>query len=302
MPTPRAHLESRAVALQQYLELLKTSEYTRFNKVLRKLERNITAMLNGVDGDLSAVPRRSLEKLLRDLSKLNKSDLDKSVADHLERLEAFSGYSYAMEASAMASVSPTIAGALVHDTAQSAVWKYAKERPLSATGDLLEPFIKDLSARQVSIVEKTIRKAHANGWSTADTIKIIKGTKKQGYKDGLMMKLGKQTATIVRTSMQHVNNSARQVIWAENDDIVIGYRWVSTLDDRTSDVCQDLDGEVFKVGEGPVPPAHPNCRSVTIAELRKEFDIFDKGATRSSEDGYIPADTSFHEWLEDQGE
>lgn len=298
MPTPRTHLINRAVALQEYLEALKVSEYVRFNKVLRKLERNITQMLNEVDGDLSAVRRSRLEKLLRDLSKVNKADLDKSVADHLERLEAFSGYSYAMEASAMASVSPTIAGALVSDTPQAAVWKYAKERPLSATGDLLEPFVKDLGTRQVAVIEKTIRKAHANGWSVQDTIKIIKGTKSKGYADGLMVKLGKQTATVVRTSMQHVNNSARQVVWADNEDIVIGYRWVSTLDDRTSDVCQDLDGEVFKVGEGPIPPAHPNCRSVTIAELRPEFDIFNKGATRSSEDGYVPADMTYHEWLE----
>ena len=301
MARTTAILTSRAVSLQEYLELLKTSEYVRFNKVLRKLERNVTAMLDAADGDLSAVPRARLEKLLRDMSKINKRDLDESVADHLERLESFAGYSYALEAGGLARLSSRIADAMQADTPQARVWRAARERPLSATGDLLEPFVKDLGTRQVAILERTVRKAATNGMSTGDVTRLLKGTKKRGYADGMMTKLGKQTATVVRTAMQHVNNSARQVVWADNDDIVTGYRWVSTLDDRTSDVCQDLDGEVFKIGDGPIPPAHPNCRSTTIAELRDEFDIFDKGATRSSADGYIPADTSFHEWLEENG-
>lgn len=292
------HLQARAEALQDYLELLKTSEFVRFNKVLRTLERNVAALLDAVDGDLSAVSRARLEKLLRDMSKINKGALDSAVKSYLTRLEAFAGYSYAMEGSALASVAPTIADVLKLTSKKSAVFAEAIKRPIGATGELLEPFIKNVSPRQVALIETTIRKAHANGMTAQQTTALIKGTRKKNYSDGLTQKLGRQTATVVRTSMQHVNNVARQVVWKDNDDIVNGYIWVSTLDGRTSAVCQDRDGEVYEVGKGPVPPAHPNCRSTTVAKLRKEFDIFDVGATRSSENGYVRADLTFPEWLE----
>jgi hypothetical protein len=42
------------------------------------------------------------------------------------------------------------------------------------------------------------------------------------------------------------------------------YLWVSVLDSKTSAVCRSLDGEVFVYGTGPVPPAHPNCRSSIV--------------------------------------
>jgi SPP1 gp7 family putative phage head morphogenesis protein len=43
-------------------------------------------------------------------------------------------------------------------------------------------------------------------------------------------------------------------------------RWVSTMDERTSEICEELDGVEVGVDEqfpGGIdgPPAHPNCRS-----------------------------------------
>lgn len=42
------------------------------------------------------------------------------------------------------------------------------------------------------------------------------------------------------------------------------YQWVSTMDSRTSDICQNLHGRVFAIGQGPLPPAHINCRSTIV--------------------------------------
>jgi len=45
------------------------------------------------------------------------------------------------------------------------------------------------------------------------------------------------------------------------------YRWVSTLSERTSDICRNLNGRIFEFGKGPLPPAHINCRStITVVE------------------------------------
>lgn len=45
------------------------------------------------------------------------------------------------------------------------------------------------------------------------------------------------------------------------------YIYIATLDSRTSEICRELDGKVFKINEAQVgvnyPPMHPNCRSTT---------------------------------------
>lgn len=46
------------------------------------------------------------------------------------------------------------------------------------------------------------------------------------------------------------------------------YQILATLDDRTCDICADLDGQVFDMDDYEVgltaPPFHPNCRTTTI--------------------------------------
>lgn len=45
------------------------------------------------------------------------------------------------------------------------------------------------------------------------------------------------------------------------------YKYDAFLDSRTSDICRELDGKLFKVSEMQIgvnaPPMHPNCRSTT---------------------------------------
>jgi SPP1 gp7 family putative phage head morphogenesis protein len=73
-----------------------------------------------------------------------------------------------------------------------------------------------------------------------------------------------QIMTIVRTSIQDVSNQASQQVYRANSDITSKYRYLATLDGRTSAICRSLDGQEFKYGEGPTPPVHFNCRSTTI--------------------------------------
>ncbi len=74
---------------------------------------------------------------------------------------------------------------------------------------------------------------------------------------------------------------------------------VATLDSHTSDLCQDLDGEVFDMKDYEVgvtaPPFHPWCRTVTAPWFE---DNYGERAARD-EDGqtyYVPADMKYHEW------
>jgi SPP1 gp7 family putative phage head morphogenesis protein len=220
-----------------------------------------------------------------------------AVESLLDRLKDIAEYSFATEGAALASVVESV---VVKPITEAVIWKAVAERPLSSSGELLQPWMKRLTGAEILQVESLLRKARSEGMSNSDITRVLRGTRENRYTDGMMIKLGRQNATLVRTAVQHVNSVARQAFWESNSGLVTGYRWLSVLDRRTSRECASLDGREFKFNEGPLPPVHPNCRSTTVAVLSKEFDIFDEGATRAAQGGPVPADMSYYEWLKTQ--
>jgi SPP1 gp7 family putative phage head morphogenesis protein len=68
-----------------------------------------------------------------------------------------------------------------------------------------------------------------------------------------------QVIALIRTSINQVANTASQQVYEANQDITPRYRYVATLDTRTSAICRALDGKEFEYGRGPMPPQHFNC-------------------------------------------
>ncbi len=109
----------------------------------------------------------------------------------------------------------------------------------------------------------------------------------------------RQIQTIVRTSVNQVQNQASQAVYAANSKIAPKYEYVATLDSRTTPICQRLDGQQFKYNKGPTPPQHFNCRSTTVPiiddeDLRKKFPD-----TRPSATGRVPQGMNYATWLKD---
>lgn len=112
-----------------------------------------------------------------------------------------------------------------------------------------------------------------NGWRQTEVNRLVMGVK-SGFVQGMTTRqivknvVGpggladiseRNAATVIRTALAHVSNEARQQVYAQNDDIITKYEWVSTLDSRTSAVCRSRDSMQYEIGKGPLPPAHPNC-------------------------------------------
>jgi len=96
-----------------------------------------------------------------------------------------------------------------------------------------------------------------------------------------MMK--RQAKTLVSTIINAVSSIARNKMYEQNERLIDRYEWVSTLDGRTTFVCMARDGKLYRVNEGPMPPAHYGCRSTTIPKVKKEFDLgLDIQGTRPS--------------------
>lgn len=69
---------------------------------------------------------------------------------------------------------------------------------------------------------------------------------------------------IVRTEGTRINNEAMMKTF-DDSKLYDEYEYVAVIDRKTSDVCKDLDGEIFKLKDREVginfPPMHVNCRS-----------------------------------------
>lgn len=74
---------------------------------------------------------------------------------------------------------------------------------------------------------------------------------------------------------------------------------VATLDSHTSQICQDLDGQVFDMKDYQAgvtaPPFHPWCRSTTVPYFE---DNFGERAARDSDGNtyYVPSDMKYADW------
>jgi len=81
---------------------------------------------------------------------------------------------------------------------------------------------------------------------------------------------------IVRTNFSDAYNQGRQDMMEDPDvkDIMAGEMFSAIIDERTTDICSALDGQVFIYGDPDIarytPPLHYNCRSQLIPVTKYE--------------------------------
>lgn len=73
------------------------------------------------------------------------------------------------------------------------------------------------------------------------------------------------------SEVSRVQTEAQKISYKEQD--IMQYKYLSVIDDRTTDICRGLNGKVFDVADMKVginaPPTHAFCRSTTIPYKRK---------------------------------
>jgi SPP1 gp7 family putative phage head morphogenesis protein len=140
-------------------------------------------------------------------------------------------------------------------------------------------------------VRSMLRTGLSQGWSEAEIVRSLRGRRDTGYTDGLLSGQNTdQIRTLVRSAASHVSATTRMESFKAIG--VQRWRFVATLDSKTSVQCASQDGQTYPLGEGPVPPLHPNCRSTAIP------DFGDPIGNRASTDGPVPATVTFADWLE----
>jgi len=169
-------------------------------------------------------------------------------------------------------------------------------------GKLLKDWFTDLPDQAFARLRTVIRQGFVEGRTIDQMVREVRGTRAQGFKDGIFEINRRAAEVTVRTATAHTANVARSELYQANSKFIKAVQWVSTLDGRTSAVCRGRDGQTYPVDSGPRPPAHPNCRSTTTPVLKSLAELGMKGkelppGTRASMDGQVAADTNYDAWL-----
>lgn len=162
-----------------------------------------------------------------------------------------------------------------------------------------------------------IRQGLVFGETPTQIAKRIFGTQALGGTDGVREITRRGAQTLSQTATSAISNATRQALYKANKRVIPREQYVATLDSRTTPICQSLDGDVFPVDEGPIPPLHFNCRSIRVPLIdgRKlgsrpatpftEKDLRGlRGPARRRRvaqlTGKVPAKTTYQKWLGDQ--
>jgi SPP1 gp7 family putative phage head morphogenesis protein len=190
-------------------------------------------------------------------------------------------------------------------------------------GKVLQKSFRGLAESQADLFAKTVRNGLLTGESTDQIARQLKGRLRFGQPGSLrqIAQAGGQVTAVannqvnamVRTSINQVANETSQQVYKANQDVTKRYRYVATLDSRTSAICRALDGQEFDYGKGPTPPQHFNCRSTTVpvidynglgieppppSQLRRPNSAF-KGAGAVRGEG-VPDNETYGQWLNKQ--
>lgn len=162
---------------------------------------------------------------------------------------------------------------------------------------------------------RTARQGFVAGDTTEQIVRNLVG--KQARVDspaipGVIDITRRDARSLVHTSVQSVANQARREVFLANDDIIIGTKQTSTLDNRTTIECMardqkqwDRDRKPIGHGipyKGGVGHLHWGCRSVEVPVLKPlvingiEIGGF-RSSQRASMDGPADGKLSFEAWL-----
>ena len=177
-------------------------------------------------------------------------------------------------------------------------------------GEVIAKAFRGIATDQAERFSQVVRQGLLTGETTQSIAKRLIGSLQFGEAGSIKALLAKggqattvsngQIMALVRTSINQVANAASMQVYEANQDITKKYRYVATLDSRTSSRCAALDSHEFEYGKGPVPPQHFNCRSTTVPVITSSLLGPSTVAKRASADGPVPINTSYGEWLKDQ--
>lgn len=185
-----------------------------------------------------------------------------------------------------------------------------KAKVLLDTDPIAGELIKDAFADVAENVKRGVRRQIQLGVAADETlddiVRRIRGRSigRGRYVGGVMQTTTRQAEGIVRTALTDIAAQAHLATYRANPDITDRYKYVATLDGRTTPICRSLDLNVYRYDDPAAkrPPQHWRCRSTVVPIIDWEgLGIPEPPeSTRASAGGQVPSSTTYEQWLRDQ--
>lgn len=101
---------------------------------------------------------------------------------------------------------------------------------------------------------------------------VLRGASKDELVKTLQSRFGvsySEASRLARTELTYIQNQATLDSYRQAG--IRQYEYLAEIDDRTSDICSDLNGQRFNIDAAIAgvnyPPMHPNCRSTVLAVI-----------------------------------
>ena len=285
-----------------YLESLKQSEINKLTPHIKAIDKLIKEQL--LDDELTEMTIKSFNGVVTEIKQGVKAELIAYTDSVSVTLVDVAADTYAYEAKSIDAAFDgfKLASGIVVAEKAKVLEKLVKSTPLAVKGSegkTVTDLFNELANNESNKYINHIKLARYEGKTNQQIVQMIRGTRKNGYKDGLMEVTARQAKTIVRTTVQHAAMQGKAEFAKDNSDIIKGEQWLSTLDGRTSSQCRTLDQQVFELGKGPRPPLHHNCRSTVLIVLKDEYAGRGNINKRASKDGPVDNE-SYYSWLNKQ--
>lgn len=253
---------------QVYLEGLKAGAFLVSLEYIERAQAEIVALCNAISadtlGDMTIGQFRALTALVaevagREYSALFDWFLD-FLLDYLEKdREALPTE---VQDNGAVAIVPLATLALARS-----IMTEALDAIVPADGTTLANMLAGVRARAISEITRTLARARTDNMSKSGLLRELVGTREADFRDGLFARLRRDTDAATATAIQFIASDIRDRVFGLFTDL---YQWISVIDNATTPVCRSRDGNVYRRGAGPIPPAHWRCRSSTAPVFGNE--------------------------------
>lgn len=257
-----------AVEIPQALFDYTVKQQIRTGRYASKVVRDIIGLLNKADAEIldkisrteAPFSKARLQALLKEIRTTLTEIYSEAGNDIKQQMLDFAGVQ-AEATAAMLAIRLPVSYNIIQATAEQ-LKAIVDTAPVTVGPDkklLLEEIFTSLAAGKEEAIRGSIRLGMVEGETTSEMVRRLKGTRAAQYKDGVLEVSRRHAEAMVRTICNHTSNQAMQSTYKNNAEVVKGWTFVATLDGRTSISCASLSGSKWPVGQGPIPPRHPNC-------------------------------------------
>jgi SPP1 gp7 family putative phage head morphogenesis protein len=164
-------------------------------------------------------------------------------------------------------------------------------------GYTIQEMFKTSSENQINRYKQIINAGLASNSGYREITKQLKAANETGMTE---------IQAIVHTAISSARDKADGIAFDAFDEVIIGWKSVGVLDNRTTLICAALDGDRYMKKDGfkwntipNKPPRHFRCRSI-ITPLTDLDEDGDTRAANGDTKGQVPAKLTFQKWFDRQ--